>query len=445
MRFRASEVAEAVGGQLEGPDVDVDGATHDSRAVVGGELFVPLRDARDGHDFIDAARAAGAAAYLTAREAGDGTGIRVDDPAEALAELGRHARRRLPDRVVGVTGSVGKTSVKDLTASVLGRHYRTHASLRSFNNEYGVPLTLANAGDGTEAVVVEMGARGVGHIARLCAIARPTVGVVTTVEAVHTELFGDLDQVAVAKGELVEHLPASGTAVLNAANGRVAAMARRTRADVVTFSAEPGTGADVTATGTRVGGDLRARFTLRSPWGAVDVHLGVRGAHQVGNALAAAAAALALGVDLGDVSEGLRDAELSPWRMELGTAPDGTVVLNDAYNAGPASMEAALRALAQLPAERRSAVLGTMAELGDHAAPAHRRLAALAGDLGVAVIAVDAPLYGESAGVTHAPDIDAALDVLGRAGLRGPGAAVLVKASRVAGLERLARVLLSEA
>jgi UDP-N-acetylmuramoyl-tripeptide--D-alanyl-D-alanine ligase len=368
----------------------------------------------------------------------------VDDPAEALAELGRHARGLLPERVIGITGSVGKTSVKDLTASVLGRRYRTHASLRSFNNEYGVPLTLVNALDGTEAAVVEMGARGIGHIARLCAIARPTVGVVTTVEAVHTELFGDLDQVAQAKGELVEHLPASGTAVLNAANGRVAAMARRTRADVVTFSADPAADADVVATGTRVGDDLRARFTLRSPWGAADVHLGVRGAHQVANALAAGAVGLASGADLNDVSEGLRDARLSPWRMELTTAPDGTVVLNDAYNAGPASMEAALRALAHLPADRRTAVLGTMAELGDHAGPAHRHLAELAGELGVAVVAVDAPLYGDDGPVTHVPDLDAALGVLGREGRRGGGTAVLVKASRVAGLERLAQALLRE-
>jgi UDP-N-acetylmuramoyl-tripeptide--D-alanyl-D-alanine ligase len=439
MRFLASEVAAATGGELAGPDVEIDGVTHDSRALNGGELFVPLHDVRDGHDFIEAARAAGAAAYLTARQPGEGTSVRVADTADALAALGRHARSRLPDRIVGVTGSVGKTSVKDLAASVLGQRFQTHASLRSFNNEYGVPLTLANALDGTEAAIVEMGARGEGHIAHLCAIARPVIGIVTTVEAVHTELFGDLDGVARAKGELIESLPVSGTAILNAANPRVAAMAARSQADVVTFSPVGTVDADVTAHGVRLDHDLRARFTLRSPWGDADVHLGVRGEHQVGNALAAAAAGLALGLPPDAVARGLAAAALSPWRMELATAPDGTVVLNDAYNAGPASVTAALRSLAHLPAERRVAVLGTMAELGDHAPPAHREIAGRAGELGITVIAVDAPLYGED--VTHVADIDGALARLD--GLRGDGAAVLVKGSRVVGLERLARALLA--
>jgi UDP-N-acetylmuramoyl-tripeptide--D-alanyl-D-alanine ligase len=438
MRFRASDVAAAAGGHLHGPDVDIDGATNDSRALAGGELFVPLRDARDGHDFIDAALAAGAAAYLTARSPQGGTAVVVDDPADALAALGRAARARLPERVVGITGSVGKTSTKDLAAAVLGRRFATHASVRSFNNEYGVPLTLANAPDGTEAAVVEMGARGQGHIALLCSLATPTIGVVTTVEAVHTELFGGLDDVARAKGELVEALPRSGTAVLNAANPRVAAMAGRAAADVVTFSADPAVGADVVATGVRLDDDLRARFTLRSPWGPIDVHLGVRGHHQVGNALAAAAVGLVTGVDPSDVADGLRAAALSPWRMELATAPDGTVVLNDAYNAGPASMAAALRSLAQLAAERRVAVLGTMAELGERSAEAHAEVAALAGELGLELIAVAAPDYGP--GARHVPDREAALAVL--AGARGAGTAVLVKASRVAGLERVAAALL---
>jgi UDP-N-acetylmuramoyl-tripeptide--D-alanyl-D-alanine ligase len=438
MRFRASDVAAAAGGRLHGPDVDVDGATNDSRALTGGELFVPLRDVRDGHDFIDAALAAGAAAYLTARSPQGGTAVVVDDPAEALGAIGRAARSRLPERVVGITGSVGKTSTKDLAAAVLGRRFATHASVRSFNNEYGVPLTLVNAPDGTEAAVVEMGARGQGHIALLCSLAIPTIGVVTTVEAVHTELFGDLDDVARAKGELVEALPRSGTAVLNAANPRVAAMAGRAVADVVTFSADPAVGADVVATGVRVGDDLRPRFTLRSPWGPIDVHLGVRGSHQVGNALAAAAVGLVTGVDPSEVADGLRIAALSPWRMELATAADGTVVLNDAYNAGPASMAAALRSLAQLTADRRVAVLGPMAELGERSAEAHAEVAALAAGLGVEVLAVGTPDYGD--GPRHVPDRDAALAELATA--RGPGTAVLIKASRVAGLEQVAAALL---
>ena len=222
MELRTAELAAAAGGRLEGPDVVVDGATQDSRAVAQGQLFVPIVAERDGHEFIAAALANGAAAYLTHGPIHGGTAIVVPDTAAALQAAGRLARSHLPERVVGVTGSVGKTSVKDLLAAVLARRWTTAASLRSFNNELGVPLTLLNAPGGTEAVVVEMGARGVGHIAELCAIAAPTVGVVTRVAAVHTEVFGTIDEVARAKAELVEALPASGTAVLNAADERVA-------------------------------------------------------------------------------------------------------------------------------------------------------------------------------------------------------------------------------
>jgi UDP-N-acetylmuramoyl-tripeptide--D-alanyl-D-alanine ligase len=436
VRFRASEIADAVGGELIGDDVEVDGARHDSRDVAGGELFVPLVDRRDGHDFIPVALGAGAAAYFTAHDPIGGTAIRVGDPAAALALLGAHARRRLPERVVGITGSVGKTSCKDLTAAALGRRYETSASLRSFNNEYGVPLTLVNASPTTEAAVIEMGARGLRHIADLCAIADPTVGVVTTVDAVHTELFGDLDQVAIAKGELIEHLPASGTAVLNDANPLVAAMADRARASVLRYGSPR---AEVQASAVVLDDELRASFRLHSPWGDAAVRLAVRGEHHVGNALAAAAAAMALGVDVDDVVAGLGEAELSPWRMDLRVAPSGARILNDAYNAGPASMEAALRALVRLDAVRHLAVLGPMAELGDHSVVAHRRIAELASELGVQIVAVAAPEY-DALTVEHVADQDAA-----RAAIEPLRAAdaVLVKGSRVAGLEQLARALVA--
>ena len=302
MRFQASAVAAAVGGTLHGEDVSVDGIAIDSRLVQAGQLFVPIVADRDGHDFIPAAIAAGAGAYLTARSAhADGTAIEVDDTASALLDVGRLARAHLPDAVVGITGSVGKTTVKDLTASILRQRFATAASERSFNNELGVPITLANAPDGAEAAVVEMGARGRGHIALLCDVARPTVGIVTVVALAHAEMFGTIDEVAAAKGELIEALPASGTAVLNAEDERVAAMARRASARVLQFG---GTG-DVTADAVTFDDELRARFRLRSPWGDADVHLSVRGAHQVANALAASAAALAIGADLEDVASGL--------------------------------------------------------------------------------------------------------------------------------------------
>jgi len=437
MKFRASEIARAVGGELVGPDVQVDEARHDSREVSGGELFVPLVDQRDGHDFIAAALAAGAAAYFTAREPVGGSAIRVYDPAQALAALGGVARSHLPNRVVGVTGSVGKTSCKDLAAAAIGASFETHASLRSFNNEYGVPLTLINAPDGTEAAVIEMGARGLGHIAQLCEIATPTIGIVTTVELVHTELFAGIEEIAQAKGELVEHLPANGAAILNAANPLVAAMASRTRAKVVAFGGDDG---DVRALDLVLDDQLRPTFRMVTPWGAAEVRLEVRGEHQVQNALAAAAAALVLEVPLDLVVGGLSAAALSPWRMELDTAASGALILNDAYNAGPTSMEAALRSLAHLDVARRIAVLGPMAELGDHGAVAHRRISEIAGELAVSVLAVGAPHYRGDA-IQHLADRPAALAALAALGI-GAGDAVLVKGSRVAGLEHVAAALL---
>lgn len=414
-----------MGGSTRAPDVAVEGASIDSRTTVPRNLFVPIVAERDGHEFVGAALAAGAAAYLTERD--DDAGIRVASTAQALLDLGLAARARLPERVVGITGSVGKTTVKDLLAAALATTYRTAASVRSFNNELGVPLTLVNAPDDTEATVIEMGARGPGHIALLCRTGRPTVGVVTVVAAAHTEMFGSVDDVARAKSELVEALPPDGTAVLNATDERVRAMAARTQAQVLLFGGD----GDVVAHGVRLDDELRPSFRLRSPWGDTDVRLAVRGAHQVDNALAAAAAALACGAPLDAVAPGLGAAVLSPWRMQLERTPTGALVLNDAYNANPTSMAAALRSLAALPARRRIAVLGTMAELGATSDDDHRRVARLAADLGITVLAVREPSYG----------VDAVDDPAAALGPLGEGDAVLVKGSRVAGLERLADAL----
>lgn len=433
MKLRCADLAEAVGGRLEGPDTVIDGASIDSRSVRSGQLFVPVVAERDGHDFVATAITAGAAAYLTSRSPVGGSAIVVADTVAALQAAGRHARATLPGPVIGVTGSVGKTSVKDLLAGVLSQQLRTAASERSFNNELGVPLTLLNAPAGTEVVIVEMGARDVGHIAELCAIATPTVGIVTLVAPVHTEVFGTIEDVARAKAELVRALPASGTAVLNAADPRVAAMAAMTDAAVFTF----GAGGDVQAAHAVLDESLRGRFRLCSPWGEAEVALAVRGTHQIDNALAAAAAALVCGLSLEDVVVGLATAELSPWRMELTTAPDGAVVLNDAYNANPTSVAAALESLAALPAQRRIAVLGVMAELGAGSEEAHAAIGALANSLGVRLVAVAAPAYGRE----DVASVEEAVDLLGPL---GPGDAVLVKGSRVAGLERLAKLLLEE-
>jgi UDP-N-acetylmuramoyl-tripeptide--D-alanyl-D-alanine ligase len=432
MKARAATIAEIVGGTLHGPDTEVEGATIDSRAVRGGELFVPVVAARDGHDFIASARRAGANAYLTARPAAGGSAIAVVDTVTALGALGAWARSRLPDRVVGITGSTGKTSTKDLLAGVLGRARVVAVSPQSFNNELGVPLTLVNASDDAEVTVVEMGARGTGHISQLCELARPTVGVVTNVGMAHTSMFGSIEAVARAKGELPAALPAGGTAVLNADDDRVVAMKSVTPASVITYGLEAG---DVRATDVSLDGELRPSFRLRTPWGDVDVVLAARGAHQVSNALAAAAAALTLEVGLDDVAAGLTEALLSPWRMEVSRTTSGAIVVNDAYNANPQSTEAALRALAGIDARRRVAVLGPMLELGDVSVREHRRIGDLARALAIdEIVSIGAPEYGGD----EVGDVEAAR---ARLGALGPGDVVLVKASRAAGLERLAHAL----
>ncbi|MGH9184842.1 MAG: UDP-N-acetylmuramoyl-tripeptide--D-alanyl-D-alanine ligase [Acidimicrobiales bacterium] len=437
MQFRASDIASATGGALLGDDVAVDGAAVDSRLVAGGELFVPIVAERDGHDFVPAAVAAGAAAYLTARGIVEEVAVPavvVDDTGRALLELGSAARSRLDASVIGITGSVGKTTVKDLTVAALGGARHVAASPRSFNNELGVPLTLVNARADTEVAVIEMGARGAGHIAVLCDVARPLVGVVTAVVAAHTEMFGSVEEVAAAKGELVEALPRDGTAVLNADNPLVLAMAERSVASVLTFGAT--VSADVSAEAVTLDDRLRASFRLRSPWGTAHVTLPVSGEHQVANALAAAGAALASGAAIEAVAAGLAATTLSPWRMELHRTASGAVVLNDAYNANPTSMEAALRSLAALAAGRRVAVLGIMAELGSASSAEHRRIAALAAELGIRIVAVATNQYG----IEFVGGVDEAVAAVGPV---GEGDAVLVKGSRVAGLERVAQALLA--
>lgn len=421
----------------------VEAASIDSRLVRGGELFVPIVAERDGHDFVSHAAAHGAVAYLSAR--GDcGVALpRVDvsDTSKALAALGRAARERVADRVVGVTGSVGKTSTKDLLAAVLAQRWSTTANRQSFNNELGVPLTLMSAEDSTEATVIEMGARGPGHIALLCGIARPTVGVVTVVRGAHLEMFGDLDGVAAAKGELIDALPATGTGVLNADDERVAAMAGRCAGDVVLFGWELARG-DVRAERIVLDGELRPSFELRSPWGSASVRLAVRGRHQVTNALAAATAGMVCGVSLDRVVEALASAELSPSRMEMRLAADGLRVLDDAYNANPASMLAALEALAELSARRRVAVVGTMAELGPDADAQHAYIARHARRLGLDVLAVGEPRYTPK--VAHVADLAEAEAYLRGLDL-GDGDVVLCKASHSVGLDRLALWLVGQA
>jgi UDP-N-acetylmuramoyl-tripeptide--D-alanyl-D-alanine ligase len=435
MRFMAADVANATGGKVVGQNAHLDGVSFDSRTLRPGQLFVPIVAERDGHEFIDDAVARGAGAYLTAREPqGRRTAIVVADTLAALMELGRFGRARLDattnGRVVGITGSVGKTSTKDFAHAALSASLRTASSDKSFNNDQGLPTTILNAPDDTEALVVEMGMRGFGEIARLCSIAQPHIGVVTAVAAAHTERVGGLDGVAKAKGELVEALPSSGTAILNADDARVVQMASRTAASVLTYGVSAT--ADVAMTSHTVDDAGYVTMSVASPWGSVDVRVPAPGAHMASNALAALAIAGVCGVSMDDAARGLESAQLSPMRMETHVTVHGATVVADCYNANPASVAAALHTLAKMRAARRVAILGVMAELAD-AKIEHERIAAFAAELGVEVFAVGTDLYG-------APviEIEAAVQMLDEL---GADAVALVKGSRVARLERVVSAL----
>jgi UDP-N-acetylmuramoyl-tripeptide--D-alanyl-D-alanine ligase len=429
MRCSTSELAAHLGGELVGPDVSIEGASIDSRTIRPGQLYVPIVAERDGHAFIPSALEAGAPAYLTAQEPAGGTAIRVRDTAAALLSLGALARGRVGG-AIGITGSVGKTTTKDLLAGCLASTFRTAASERSFNNELGVPLTLLNAQDAARWVVLEMGVRRVGDIERLAAVAKPDVGIVTSVDMAHVKYLGDLDGVAHAKGELVAALPASGLAVLNFDDSRVRDMASLSACPVLGYAV--GVDADVRADDVTVDRELRARFRLRSPWGQTEVRLALRGAHHVANALAAAAVALWCGVPTDTVAEALAVSQGSPWRMEVHHVPNGPLLVVDCFNAIPASAEAAVRSLAALPGDRKLALLGVMAELGGQSESEHRRIALVAEELGIEVVGYGTGLYGEA----HVTGVDEAVALLRT---MGPGDAALVKGSRVARLEDVVR------
>jgi UDP-N-acetylmuramoyl-tripeptide--D-alanyl-D-alanine ligase len=432
VRFSTFELAAQLSGELVGPDVFVDGASTDSRTTRPGQLFVPIVAERDGHDFVLTALQAGAPAYLTSREPLGATAIVVPDTAAALMHLGGVARGRVGNGVVGITGSVGKTTTKDLVHKCLASTFPTSASERSFNNELGLPLTLLNAPDDVQWVVLEMGARDVGHITRLAGVARPDVGIVTSVTMAHVEYFGDLDGVARAKSELVAALPTTGVAVLNVDDPRVAAMATASPCPVLGYGVARAD-AEVRARSVVLDEDLKPSFLLSTPWGDGEVKLSLRGAQQVPNALAAAAAALWCGVPLDRVVPALSAATGSPLRMEVHHVPDGPVLIVDCYNANPASTEAALRSLAALGARgRRLAILGLMAELGTETEAEHRRTALLAEELGIEIVGYQTDLYG---GVQLAGPADAVALMQ----TAGPADVLLVKGSRVARLEDVVR------
>lgn len=502
IELSVARVAEIVGGRLADITEDEAASTlitgtveFDSRAVTPGGLFLALPGARsDGHDFAAGAVAAGAAAVLAARPVGvpaiivepspaadagasvlehdtDGAGAAV---LAALARLAAAVAAELVAgglRIVGITGSSGKTSTKDLVAAVLSPLGEVIAPPGSFNNELGHPWTVLRAGPSTDFLVLEMSARHPGNIAALAAIAPPSVAVVLNVGTAHLGEFGSREAIAATKSELPQAVPSSGVVILNADDPAVAAMAEVTAARVVRVSRDAG--ADVWADEVTLDELARPRFTLHTAGGQVPVVLAVHGDHQVSNALCAAAVALECGATLEQVAVALAGAgPVSRHRMQVTTRADGVTVVNDAYNANPDSMRAGLKALAWMARSggqersdsgsgsggqrRRSwAVLGEMAELGEDAISEHDGIGRLAVRLDVSRLIVVGS--GRSAGAMHhgavmegswgsestqVPDADAALALL-REEL-GPGDVVLVKASNSAGLGPLADALAAD-
>ncbi len=437
------ELARLVGGELMGaePATTVSGASIDSRNVHGGELFVALAGERtDGHDHAAEAIAAGAVAALVARPIA-GPHLLVSDPAAALTAWAAAHRRRLDLTVVAVTGSAGKTTTKDLIADVLAAAGPTVSTRGSYNNEIGLPLTVLSASATDRFLVLEMGARGRGHIAALCEVAAPDIGVVLNVGHAHVGEFGDLATTAVAKGELVESLAESGTAVLNRDDPLVAEMADRTAADVLWFGLS--SHADVRADEVRMHSGC-ARFDLDLAGLRAPVALRLVGQHQVANALAAAAVGHAVGLPVTEVAAALSQSELkSRWRMELLDLPNGVTLVNDAYNANPDSMRAGLDAVTAFAEGRRVfAVLGLMGELGADSARLHEEIGAYAASLGAYVLGVGQDAAAVVTGAVAAggsaelvETVSAAVDWL--QGALQPADVVLVKASRSAGLERV--------
>jgi UDP-N-acetylmuramoyl-tripeptide--D-alanyl-D-alanine ligase len=427
--------------------------TIDSRAAGPGALFAALPGSRvDGHDFAPQAVAAGATVVLAIRPCGAPALIVPDVPA-ALGRLARAVVDRLPSLdIAGITGSAGKTTTKDLAAQLVEALGPTVAPRASWNNEIGHPLTVLRATEDTRYLVLELSARGPGHIAELCQVAPPRLGVVLCVGHAHEGEFGSIEGVAQAKGELPAALPAAsagGVALLNADDRRVLAMAARTQARVVTFGRSAS--ADVRAGEVRLDDRGRPGFRLTTGAASALIQLRLVGEHNVQNALAGE-----LGMPVDEIAVRLSAAEpRSRWRMEVTDRADGVTVLNDAYNANPEAVRAALDTLAVLARGRRAfAVLGPMSELGANAAARHEEAGGYAARSGVAGLIVvgdvAAPMLtgakaepGWRGELIHAADADAALDALRNQ--LAPGDVVLVKASRSAGLERVALALTGEA
>lgn len=445
------EVAACVGGQLlaGGPETVVRGAAIDSRTISSGMLFVAMGGTRtDGHRFAGEAFRRGAAAALVAFLPPDVPAgaalVQVPDTLRAFQRLAREVRDRQRLRVVGITGSVGKTSTKEMAAAVAARAFRTARSPETWNTEIGVPLVLTNIPEDREVAVLELAMRGPGQIRDLVEICGPEIGVVTNVGESHLDFFPSREALAAAKGELLEGLPPAGAAIVNADDPLVAALATRTRARILSFGLERG---DVRAAEIRARSGRGCTFVLRLPAGEAEVRLSLPGRHSVLNALAAAGVGAALGLGAKAIADGLADARPLAMRLELLRAA-GITILNDVYNSSPQSVAAALQVMDEIEGAPRVAVLGDMKELGTGSAEAHRRVGREVAGRRLDLVIAFGPLAAHVAEgardaggvrVMHSEDPDEVLAILRRE--LAPGSVILLKGSRAMAMERITAAL----
>ncbi|HKE47697.1 MAG TPA: UDP-N-acetylmuramoyl-tripeptide--D-alanyl-D-alanine ligase [Rhodanobacteraceae bacterium] len=442
MKLRLTDIASWVGGRLSGNGGFIDGVSTDTRTITPGALFVALRGERyDAHDFVGTAHERGATAAMVDREVdADMPQIVVADTLAALGELARAVRSQRDARVIGITGSNGKTTVKTLTASILAKHGRTHVNVGNLNNEIGVPLTLLAMPERTQYAVIEMGAGKPGDIAYLARIARPGVGLVNNVAPAHLERLGSERGVAETKGAIYSALPDTGIAIVNADDAYAdyfAGLAGERR--IVRFGLDHK--ADVTATLEARGG-----FTLKTPAGDTPIAMTQPGRHNVMNALAAAAIAFALDVPLATIRAGLEAAPAVAGRLVRRKHASGAILIDDSYNANPGSFAAAIATLAAEFGET-VLVMGDMAELGADAERLHAHIGALAKASGIQRLHAVGRLSRAAAeafgaGATHHAD-QAALIAALRADLRA-GTTVLIKGSRSSAMDRVVSALIDD-
>jgi UDP-N-acetylmuramoyl-tripeptide--D-alanyl-D-alanine ligase len=448
--FTVAEILAVTGGQLlqGSPATPVSGFAYDSRKVRVGDCFVAMPGERvNGHDYTEKAAGSGAACVIAALPvpAPGAALVVVRDPLIALGQLGRAQRERYPVPIIGITGSVGKTTTKELVAAALGSRFNVFRSAGNFNSEVGLPITLMDVGDEHQVAVLEMGMRALGEIDYLTSIARPDIGIVTNVGPTHLELLGSIENIARAKSELVRSLPAGGAAVLNADDERVAAMAAVSPCKVWFYGFDAAGRGErwVTVRDLRRDGETGQRFTLLTSAGEAEAFLPAPGRHNVLNAMAAAAAGLEMGMSLAEVAGGLCTYAPSGSRMRILNA-GGVRILDDTYNAAPVSVIAALGVMRELAGDGRCvAVLGDMYELGAAAEEGHRQVGETAGRLADEVVTVgDLSRHIAAAGGLRARHFaDKAEAITALQGIVRAGDTVLVKGSRGMAMEDIVQAL----